>query len=72
MYSYILAFFVCVFTILKKYVMNVEWVPICATSLQYIFLLHAFLSMKDGHFITIGLFLLGDIFVHIEVGPMFS
>jgi hypothetical protein len=57
--------FVCVFTIFKKYVMNIEWVP---TSLQYIFLLHAFLSMKDGHFIT-GLFLLGDIFFILKLAP---
>lgn len=61
--------FVCVFTIFKKYVMNVVWVPIYATSLQYISLLHAFLSMKDGHFITIGLFLLGDIFFILKLAP---
>lgn len=68
-YSYILDFFVCIFTIFKKYVMNVVWVPIYATSLQYISLLHAFLSMKDGHFITIGLFLLGDIFFILKLAP---
>jgi hypothetical protein len=53
----------------KKYVMNVEWVPICHTSLQYIFLLHTFLSMKDGHFITTGLFLLGDVFFILKLAP---
>jgi hypothetical protein len=67
-YSYCL--FACVFTLFEKYVMNVEWVPLYDTSLQYIFLLHTFLSMMAEYNSRL-VFIRGCLF-HIEVVPMFS